>query len=140
MSDNFAGGRESNSFVVEDPAAEIDAAQILRRFNAARRQLSLNVAHSEGIGAGYDDVQVCWASINSVAKGDLVTITAMAIGVRGQRHLVEYVATCMPNDRSTGRSVSTELARARGWTLVSAPHELQALRPSAPEIEKAMHV
>lgn len=124
-------GVETFKFVVSEPTNEIGAAQLLRQFDLARRRLSQQFAQTEGVGAGYDDVHICWAAIRQVSAGDTATITASITSERGLRHLVEYRAAYEPTGGGhyDASSINVELATARGWTLTTSARGVSRSQP-----------
>ncbi|GAA1443922.1 hypothetical protein GCM10009641_61740 [Mycobacterium cookii] len=112
MSTTDCRERTSNSVVVTPSDCPLGVSEVLRTFDACRRELSKKVAGTEGSGAGYDGLRVDHASLAAVSEGDVVTVTAIVSSRRHGGHLVDYIATA---SNAGGRCVV--LVQAHGWTL-----------------------
>ena len=109
---------ESQQLTLTDGDAEgCTAATILQAFDRLRRQVALRVAGSEGVFAGYDIVEILFAS--SVPSDRLCLVGCVLEQPAQRHHQVRYTAYAVLDAQSPGvQSTDLLIAYAIGTTVL----------------------
>jgi hypothetical protein len=108
--------RTSSKCVYKADDGALTSTRLLRMFEEARRDLSLQLTDSEGSGAGYDGLRIERDAIAAVEPGDVITVTALVGTSRPRVHLVDYMATV---SREGHQGAQLLLAQAHGYSLAT---------------------